>query len=42
MKSLADRLVEHNYTVKLSSMDDFKPKDLKKSRGFICYFIYSW
>ena len=26
----ADRLVEHNYTVKLSSMDDFKPKDLKK------------
>jgi sulfite reductase (NADPH) flavoprotein alpha-component len=26
----ADRLVEHNYTVKLSAMDDFKPKELKK------------
>ncbi|PHK48501.1 assimilatory sulfite reductase (NADPH) flavoprotein subunit [Staphylococcus edaphicus] len=26
----ADRLVEHNYTVKLSAMDEFKPKELKK------------
>lgn len=26
----ADRLVEHNYTVKLTAMDEFKPKDLKK------------
>lgn len=27
----ADRLVEHNYTVKLTAMDEFKPKDLKKA-----------